>query len=206
MAASSSSSDLSADFARTCTSAAFGYARATTAAYAALAQHTFDFWSQAAKRVEPSEKPVSFSVTRPNRSLGAPDVTNPFDPFGLTKPWAALEREAMANAKAWWGLFPFEGNPASWPMAFQMMKSGVPRTVALPTAEANVAAIEAATIAQQAVARIFSAYQTDGGHAAVHFEPRSVPNFFERPKAPAAFNPAALMWPWLNSTPTRTSA
>lgn len=204
-----SSTDLSADFARTCTTAAFGYAQATTAAYAALAQQAMSFWSDATRRVDAKEKPLSFSITRPGRSVASPaseSTVNLFDPFGLSKPWLALEREARANMKAWWGLYPFAGNPAGWPMAFQMMKSGVPRDVALPAAEANVAAFEAARIAQNAVAKIFSAYQTDGGHASVHFAPSSfTPNLqpiFPKKSAEAAFNPANLMWPWLSAPRT----
>lgn len=194
---STSTNELTAEFAATCTTAAFGYARATTAAYAAMAQQAVDFWSQATKRVEPRAQPVTFAVTRPSRSASSELQANMFDPFGVTKPWAALEREAMANMKAWWGLFPFEGNPVSWPMAFHMMKAGVPRDVALPAAEANIAAMDAARIAQQSVARIFSAYQSDGGHASAHFtSPLLAMSAPSKPQTPA-FNPAAFMWPWI---------
>src|SRR5690606_5022061 len=68
--------------------------------------------------------------------------------------------------RAWWGLFPLEGNPASWPMAYAMMTAGVPRAVALPAAEANVAALDAADAAQTSIDRVFSSYRSDSGFAA----------------------------------------
>jgi hypothetical protein len=63
-------------------------------------------------------------------------------------------------------MFPFTGPSAAWPMAFMMMASGVPRAVAMPTAEANVAVMDAADAASASVRKAFSSYHSDSGHAA----------------------------------------
>ncbi len=55
--------------------------------------------------------------------------------------------------------------PASWPMAFMLIASGMPRSVAWPTAEANVAVMDAADAAAVSVRQVFSSYRSDGGHS-----------------------------------------
>ena len=50
-------------------------------------------------------------------------------------------------------------------MAFMMMSSGVPHSVAWPTAEANAAVMDAADAATQSIKQVFASYRTDGGHA-----------------------------------------
>lgn len=50
-------------------------------------------------------------------------------------------------------------------MAYAMMTAGVPRAVALPAAEANMAAMDAADAAQTSIDRTFSAYRSDSGFA-----------------------------------------
>ncbi len=75
---------------------------------------------------------------------------------------------AGANAlfSAWLGMFPcYAAPPAAWPMAFMMMASGVPRSVAWPTAEANIAVMEAADVAAVSVQKVLASYRSDGGHA-----------------------------------------
>ena len=62
-------------------------------------------------------------------------------------------------------MLPFAATPASWPMAWMFMASGVPSSVAWPAAEANVAAMEAVDVATVGVRQAFSSYRTDGGHA-----------------------------------------
>jgi hypothetical protein len=83
---------------------------------------------------------------------------------GMVNAWAASPM--LAPMRAWWGLFPLQGPPASWPMAYAMMSAGVPRAVALPAAEANMAAMDAADAAKASLDRAFSAYRTDSGFAA----------------------------------------
>ena len=163
-------SDLSRRFAKSYATAAFGYARAASAAYAALADQTLDFWSTAT-RVSPSaERPRPnlqlVSGPQPYRSaVSSPAVAaaQPMDFVGMTNVWAASPM--FAPVRAWWSLFPLQGNPASWPMAYAMMTAGVPRAVALPTAEANIAAMDAADAATASIDRAFSAYRSDSGFA-----------------------------------------
>lgn len=165
-------SDLSQRFAKSYATAAFGYARAASAAYAAFADQTLDFWSNATRVAAPDERPRPHlqlvSGPRPYRSaVSSPAVSAsspaPMDFVGMTNAWAASPM--FAPMRAWWGLFPLQGNPASWPMAYAMMTAGVPRAVALPTAEANVAAMDAADAATASIDRAFSSYRSDSGFA-----------------------------------------
>lgn len=66
---------------------------------------------------------------------------------------------------AWLTTLPFASAPASWPMAFMMMSSGVPHAVAWPTAEANAAVMDAADAATQSIKNVFANYHTGSGHA-----------------------------------------
>lgn len=162
--------ELTRRFTQSCTTAAFGYARAATAAYAAFANQALDFWAQAAKSRERDDyKPSSpFLVTGPRtyRSAVSPapmEAAIPFDFVRFSNAWTSSPM--FAPMRAWWGMFPLEGNPASWPMAYAMMTAGVPRAVALPAAEANVAAMEAAEAASASIDQVFSSYRTEGGYS-----------------------------------------
>jgi hypothetical protein len=163
--------ELSTRFAKSCTTAAFGYAKAAQAAYATLADQALDFWSTAARAYTAGATSDSGDLhlvtgPRPYRSAvssahAVPSTPNDF--LKISTDWA--NSPMFAPARAWWGLFPLQGNPSSWPMAYAMMSAGVPRAVAMPTAEANVAAMDAAQLAQQSISRTFSSYRSDGGHA-----------------------------------------
>lgn len=163
-------SDLSRRFAKSYATAAFGYARAASAAYAALANQTLDFWTNRASEAANDDRfgrPSFVSGPRPYRSAYSPTTEREASPAAdfvrMTQAWAASPM--FAPMRAWWGLFPLEGNPASWPMAYSMMTAGVPRSVALPAAEANVAAMDAAQVATATVDRAFSAYRSESGFA-----------------------------------------
>lgn len=193
--------ELSRRFAQSCTTAAFGYARAATAAYAALASQTLDFWSQAMKRPEADDyKPAApYLVTGPKsyRPAVTPtlmDAAMPLDFTRISSAWASSPM--LAPMRAWWSLFPLEGNPASWPMAYAMMTAGVPRAVALPAAEANVAAMDAAEAASASIDRVFASYRTEGGYAVSSFSTSSktlLQTLFLTPMAPFA---ASVKLPW----------
>jgi len=164
--------DLSERFARSCTTAAFGYARAASAAYAVLAHQALDFWANAAKgRAEADDRPDTgpylLSGPRPFRSAVTTESSEDATPMAhfirASQAWAASPM--FAPMRAWWGMFPLEGNPASWPMAYAMMTAGVPRNVALPTAEANVAAMDAAEAASASVNHVLSTYRSESGFA-----------------------------------------
>ncbi len=96
-----------------------------------------------------------------------------WNPFGWAlpqsfapSPYSLGGSSTAANPfAAWLGMFPYAAAPAAWPMAFMFMASGVPRSVAWPAAEANVAAMEAVDVATVSVRQAFSSYRTDGGHA-----------------------------------------
>ena len=165
--------DLSQRFAKSCATAAFGYVRAASAAYAAFADQTLDFWSRAASRSDARDDEETprlqlVSGPRPYRSAVTAGPATPAAPAALdfvrmSDAWAASPM--FAPMRAWWNLFPLEGNPASWPMAYAMMSAGVPRTVALPAAEANVAAMDAADAATASIDHAFSSYRSDSGFA-----------------------------------------
>jgi hypothetical protein len=82
-------------------------------------------------------------------------------------PYAWPLAGANAAFSAWLGMCPAAAAapPAAWPMAFRMMASGVPRTVAWPAAEANVAVMDAAEVASASVQKVFASYRSSDGHA-----------------------------------------
>lgn len=63
---------------------------------------------------------------------------------------------------AWLAMFPFSKQAAAWPMAFVMMQSGVPRSVAWPTAEANAAVMDAADTARRSVQQSVDKFRREG--------------------------------------------
>ena len=82
--------------------------------------------------------PQSYAPPSPYTFGGSSAIANPF---------TAMNPFAANPFAAWLGMFPFAANPAAWPMASMFMASGVPRSVAWPAAEANVAAMEAVDVA-----------------------------------------------------------
>jgi hypothetical protein len=164
-------------FARRCTDAAFGYTAATTAAYAACADQVIDFWAgvlNTERRTAPAPQ-VNWGWPMPMTAPRQELASVPFLPFAWAVPQSrtspAADPFAAANAafSAWLGMFPgaFPGAapPAAWPMAFMMIAYGVPRSVAWPTAEANVAVMDAAEVATTSVQQVLASYRSDGGHA-----------------------------------------
>lgn len=161
---------LSRRFTKSCGAAAFGYARAAQAAYAAFVEQAIDFWAAQSRSLNgestAAERPHFQSGPHPFRAAYTPQREEPSpvpDFVRMTEAWAASPM--LAPVRAWWSLFPLQGNPASWPMAHALMTAGVPRSVALPTAEANMAAMDAAQAATASVDRAFSAYRSEGGFA-----------------------------------------
>jgi hypothetical protein len=162
-------------FARRCTDAAFGYSAATTAAYAAFADQVLNFWTGVLSPPErqPARRPETMWGWWPTppaqRELPAMPFM-PFSPFG----WPAASSQAAFSPfpnsvygpfAAWLNMFPLAAPSTAWPMAFMMMASGVPRSVAWPTAEANAAVMDAADAAAASVRRVYSSYRTEGGHS-----------------------------------------
>ena len=90
---------------------------------------------------------------------------------------------------------PFGRSPVVLQMAYGMMAFGVPRDVAMPTAEANAAAFDAAETAAGPFQSEFSSYRSDGGHASAQIK------FLQRMVARLMLSPlgAAAVWPWLHA-------
>jgi len=164
-------------FTRHCTDAAFGYTAAATAAYAAFADQVLSFWADA---LQPSRSGAAASTALTPWSWPVPARQEvpplTFNPFAWAAPQSYAPQSyapmpyafggAGANPfAAWLGMFPFAAPPAAWPMAFMFMASGMPRSVAWPAAEANLAVMEAADVAAVSVRKVFSSYRTDGGHS-----------------------------------------
>jgi hypothetical protein len=164
-------------FARRCTDAAFGYTAATTAAYAAFADQVFDFWTGVLQpqRREPAPPQVNWGWPMLPMAAPAPrrePASAPFLPFAWANPAQtrlAPPDNAFAGAhaafSAWLGMFSYAMPSPAWPMACMMMASGVPRSVAWPTAEANIAVMEAAEAATTSVQQVLASYRSEGGHA-----------------------------------------
>jgi len=158
-------------FARRCTDAAFGYTAATSAAYAAFTDQMLSFWAGALK---PQDRvPAPFEAAWNWAAPARKDLACvPFLPIA----WATPQRPAVPTGypfaggtydvfSAWSNMFQFAVAPTVWPMAFFMMASGVPRSVAWPTAEANAAVMDAADAAAVSVQQAFASYRTEGGHS-----------------------------------------
>ncbi len=204
-----------ARFSKSCSDAAFGYANAAGAAYAAMTKQTFDFWNDAMRTMAPPPKPEE-----PKSWYRHPDAPKPVPaaahPFALMwwVPTAASDRPARAPSLMPTAVSPFEAMmapwttwmsmwaspraPTAWPMAFMMVQAGVPRDVAVPTAEANAAALEAAAIAGEQISRVYSSFRSESGYASAQVVmPRSAP-----PPTPGRLSAPmpmrTTMWPWLH--------
>jgi len=163
---------LQARFARSCTDAAFGYTAATIAAYADLTSQVLNFWADALQPAGDDKTPgtkeqAGFSFVRQGTM---PTPFSPFDWMNDPRWLPPTANSAIGNAlsspfAAWFGMLPVAASPAVWPMAVMLMSAGVPRSVAWPTAEANVAVMDAADAAAVSVKQVFESYQTGGGQA-----------------------------------------
>lgn len=183
-------------FARSYTDAVFGYTDAVAAAYAAFTDQTLAFWASAAATSRGASG-ASGSNFSSSHSPAASRAAFPAGPFSLSPfpvgpwpnpalemmklwPWAAVAGipaapDAFSPLAAWWGMFQPRGSPEGWPMAFALMAAGVPHSVAWPTAQANIAALDAAEAATASFNNAFSSYRSDGGHAVVQLaSPRRI--------------------------------
>lgn len=170
-------------FARDCSDAMLGYVAAAGAAYTEVFQRSMGLWSDALSSMVPAPpEPRSWyrhpdHASAPSRLL--PAVAAPFLPSTPLEQWSAIMMPWLALAATpprsstmpWlgpWAMFVDRRAAATWPMTFFMIAIGVPRSVAVPTAEANAALLDATVVAKQALSRAFSAYRSDSGHATTH--------------------------------------
>ncbi len=108
----------------------------------------------------PTSFPTAFSASFPTSFPGS---TSPMMP----NPWAAFDAGAMAPMMQMMSMW----SPLSWtmwqmPITAMMMSAGMPYSVACPAARASTASLDAMDAARDQVLHVFSAYRTDGGHAA----------------------------------------
>ncbi len=200
-------------FARSCADASFGYAKTWLAMYAEASNGALEFWSDVARTAAEPEAAVADSADvwyqppRPPRSAYRTSQPSA-DVNPMTAWFAAFAPPAQPQASpmdavfdpiiAFWNMMPMSATPASWPMAYGMMASGVPRTVAWPAAEANTAALDAMNTAANAMGTPFSSYHSVGGYASAQvFAPANL----MRMVGALPFGTAA-MFPWLANTTT----
>ncbi len=184
---------LQARFTRSCTDAAFGYTAAIIAAYADLTSQVLNFWADTLPAGDEKTFGTGEQAGFPFAGYGT--MPTPFDwmmdPRWLPPtPNSTLGNAAVSPFVPWCGMFPFAAAPAVWPMALMLMSAGVPRSVAWPAAEANVAVMDAADAAAVSVKQVFASYPTGGGHAVTPFWP---PTSFMTLAAFAPFNINAIM-------------
>lgn len=235
-----------ARFARSCSDAAFGYANAATAACASMTTQAFDMWATALRSaMPPPARPEPRSWYRHPDERVAPPVpsvftafVNPYNPFfagalaspqpftAWMRPWSATPAAAspqnavvamMSPWTTWMSMWSGPRVATAWPMAVVMVSGGVPHAVAVPAAEAHAAVLDAATIAADHLAKIYSAYRSEGGHASTQIvagprrsaastsrHPASATSLRPRrtepaPQAmPTVRPPMPAMWPWLH--------
>lgn len=216
-------SDATMRIARSSAEAASGYATAAFAAYADMASQTMSFWAQTIDSMMPKAEPEPRSWYRPpgdapraparRAAPSAPVWPGPnaampgfagfnmfgqgggsAGPFGPSM-FGPGHRSPMDLWQAWFRMWPLQGPPACWPMAFAMMGAGWSREVAYPAARANVAAMDAVTTAVEVARQPFSSYRSDSGYACAQI----VVAGNKVASAVAVPIGAALLAPWLQA-------
>ena len=214
-------SDATMRIARSSSEAATGYASAAFAAYADMASQTMNFWAKTIDSMIPKPEPEPRSWYRPpSDAARAPERRaafpawpmmppampgfagfNMFGPSaGAANPFAPSmfgpgHRSPMDMWQAWFRMWPLQGPPACWPMAFAMMGAGWSREVAYPTARANVAAMDAVATAVEVARQPFSSYRADSGYASAQI----VIGGSKAASTVAVPVGAALLAPWLQA-------
>lgn len=151
-----------------------GYATAAVAAYVDLAGKMLGMWAGAVDTMLGSAQPKSWyrHPDHPARATSPTLGLASFKPWGMSAatPFAtSVPGLAPVNPVVFWlNAWPLQGNPAAWPMAFAMMGMGVSRSVAYPLAQANTAAMDAASAASSVFEKGYASYRSDGGHASAH--------------------------------------
>lgn len=199
---------LQARLAQNYADAAVGYTNASVAAMSAIANRTLAFWMPAPEtRQTPSGRRDHLSWFDGQRASRRPEPasTDALNPWAAFNFWTSAMTSAMQPRPtnpsmmamamsfgpfaAWWSQALGTPNFA-WPMAYQMIASGVPESVAWPTAEANAAVLDAAVAVKQEVEQAFASYQSAGGFAMAHILPPAKPTAL----ALTAFAPFAAFW------------
>lgn len=152
-------------FARCWSEAMFGYAHAASAAAWIMTNRTLAFWGEATRSMAEAARPPrpetsaeSWFRPGPVRNALLPQPATPqtwafprFDPASLGHASPFTPAAFPSPFAFWFSMFPLKGPPASWPMAFGLIASGVPQAIAWPTAQANMSMLDAADAAKTAV-------------------------------------------------------
>jgi hypothetical protein len=196
--------DMQSQFAKSYADAMLGYMNASAAAQAAVMRQMVDLWTGAMRsaaggsglgaQASPAFVPVA--------PWGLPALSQSPLPQWPFPQWPMSPLPMMNPAQAFlqpmdWmlSMTPFGRSPVVLQMAFAMMSFGIPRDVAMPAAEANAAALDAAETAAGPFKSMYSAFRTDGGHASAQIvEMRRVMALVM-----AAPLGSAALWPWLMS-------
>jgi hypothetical protein len=139
----------------------------------------FDLW-----RDHPAIKPA-MPAQWPWLQSAAPKPTWPLQPFQMNPMWAMNPSAASfggmgpsADPAALWSsmMTSYWTLPAvSWslyqgPLTMMLVTSGLPYAIAGPAARASTAALDAADAMRLQAIQTFTAFRTDGGHAASHID------------------------------------
>lgn len=181
--------DLTQRIAKSSAEAAAGYATAAMAAYVDFSGQVMAFWANTIQSMVPEPESRSWyrhpDAPGRSRSYGNGAYGNgAMGLFGFTpmntasfampgRAGAGIANPMLDPFSFWAKVWPLQGNPATWPLAFMMMGMGMPRTVAYPLAQANTAAMEAVTTTTRAAEEAFSSYRSDSGFASaqIRFQP-----------------------------------
>lgn len=181
--------DLTQRIAKSSTEAAAGYATAAMAAYVDFSGQVMAFWANTIQSMVPEPEPRSWyrhpDAPGRSQSYGNGAYANgamglfgftPMNTANFAMPGGAgagIANSLLDPFNFWAKVWPLQGNPAAWPMAFMMMGMGMPRTVAYPLAQANTAAMEAVNTTTRAAKETFSSYRSDSGYASaqIRFQP-----------------------------------
>ncbi len=129
----------------------------------APAFNPFEWW-QAALAGNPF---LGSPASAPREPAPATMFWNPWVPVRAAQPadqWMKFYTDLWTRPQAWVASTPW----AVWqtPMTMMLMSFGMPHSVASPAARASAASLDAADAAQQQLQKVYSAYRSDGGHAA----------------------------------------
>ena len=122
--------------------------------------------------------------TAPNPFMPAMPGWPTANPWAAADPWQAMslmftsfaqpppaQGFGFPPAMTMFGTWPQMWQPFSWtmyqlPITAMMMANGMPHSIASPAAKASTSTLDAFDAAREQASRVFSAYRSEGGHAA----------------------------------------
>jgi hypothetical protein len=185
--------DLQSRFTNSYLDAMTGYMTASNAASSAVMGNIIDFWASAARTLA-GEQARAAPATIPMVPWGFFPTFAPAASPIWPQPAASAASAFSAPWDFWMSMTPFGRSPVVLQMAYGMMAFGVPRDVAMPTAEANATFFDAANTAAAPFQEVFSSYRSDGGHASSQIK------YLQRMVAALMLSPigAVAVAPWMH--------